>query len=90
VDDIYEHTVRPTMDVGVVVKALTRLDYSALEERLRGLGFNHDTRVGAPRCRWLFESITVDVMPTSPSVNKKLEEEYEICSHAKQRAERRE
>ncbi len=66
VDEAYEPAVRPTMDVDVVVKALTRLEYSALEERLRKLGFEHDMRVGAPRCRWVLDGTTVDVMPSSP------------------------
>ena len=70
VDSAYEPGVRPTMDVDVVVEALTRLDYSALEERLRGLGFTHDTRVGAPRCRWVLDGITVDMMPTSPEAGE--------------------
>lgn len=66
VDDAYVLTVRPTLDVDVVVEALTRLEYSDLEERLRRLGFKHDTRIGASRCRWIVDGITVDVMPTSP------------------------
>jgi predicted nucleotidyltransferase len=56
--------VRPTDDVDVVVEVLSHLDYTELEHRLRGVGFTNDIREGAPRCRWVLENLTVDIMPT--------------------------
>lgn len=56
---------RPTDDVDVVLEVLTTERYSAVEERIRGLGFEHDTREGAPLCRWVLGHLTVDIMPTN-------------------------
>jgi hypothetical protein len=56
---------RPTKDVDVIVEVRTRIQYAELEEQLRGLGFKHDMSDGAPRCRWLFDDIRVDIMPVS-------------------------
>jgi hypothetical protein len=42
---------RPTDDVDVVLEVVTTELYSAVEERIRRLGFEHDTREGAPLCR---------------------------------------
>lgn len=56
--------VRPTDDVDVIVEAVTSARYSDVEARLRGLGFAHDMRPGAPRCRWVLGNLTVDIMPT--------------------------
>ena len=55
---------RPTDDVDVIIEVLTSERYSEVEERLRGLGFSHDTSEGAPRCRWVLGSLIVDIMPT--------------------------
>jgi hypothetical protein len=38
--------------------------YSEVEAKLRKLGFEHDTRQGAPVCRWLLGGVVVDIMPT--------------------------
>lgn len=56
--------VRPTDDVDVVIEALSHLEYTELEHRLRGLGFSNDIREGSPRCRWVINDLTVDIMPT--------------------------
>ncbi len=55
--------VRPTEDVDAIVEVVTWIQYTKIEERLRGLGFRHDTSDGAPLCRWRFENILVDIMP---------------------------
>ncbi len=55
--------MRPTDDVDIIVEILTHKDYSQFEEQLRELGFNHDIREGAPKCRWTFRNLTVDTMP---------------------------
>ncbi|GAB5559826.1 MAG: hypothetical protein SynsKO_14730 [Synoicihabitans sp.] len=56
--------IRPTDDVDVVIEVLSHSDYTKLEQRLRGVGFANDFRVGAPRCRWVLGNLTVDIMPT--------------------------
>lgn len=55
---------RPTDDVDVILEVVTAQRYSEVEAKLRGLGFDHDMRQGAPRCRWVLEALTVDIMPT--------------------------
>jgi predicted nucleotidyltransferase len=59
---------RPTDDVDCVIEVATRQGYYALEKRLRALGFKNSMQVKAPVCRWMFQSITVDVMPTDPKI----------------------
>ncbi len=66
VDARYRATARPTMDVDFAVEIESRIAYSKLESRLRTLGFEHDMRPGAPKCRWRLDGIDVDILPTSP------------------------
>lgn len=55
---------RPTDDVDVILEAVTAQRYSDVEAKLRGLGFDHDMREKAPKCRWVLGNLTVDIMPT--------------------------
>lgn len=55
--------VRQTRDVDVAIGVVALEAYSALEERLRQAGFDHDMREGAPKCRWIFGDTIVDIMP---------------------------
>jgi predicted nucleotidyltransferase len=55
---------RPTIDVDCIVEITSFSKYTELESTLRNLGFRHDTRDGAPRCRWIYGDVVVDVMPT--------------------------
>jgi predicted nucleotidyltransferase len=55
---------RPTDDVDVIIEVVASHRYSDVEARLRSLGFSHDMREGAPRCRWVLGTLTVDIMPT--------------------------
>jgi hypothetical protein len=57
--------IRPTKDVDIIVEIFTYAEFSALEERLRNAGFQHDTSDGAPICRWVVEGCRVDVMPVN-------------------------
>lgn len=68
VDDPSVLEIRPTLDIDLSVQVVTLPEFYELEERLRGLGFRHDTREGAPICRWLVEGVTVDVMPTESAI----------------------
>ena len=58
---------RRTIDVDVVVEVATYAEYSALEGRLRELGFRerHEDNV---ICRWSLEKLIVDVMPTETKI----------------------
>lgn len=60
--------VRPTVDVDAISEVTSYADYVNLSERLRALGFKHDTSEGAPLCRWLHSGITVDIMPLDERV----------------------
>lgn len=68
VDDPSVLEIRPTLDIDLSVQVVTLPEFYELEERLRGLGFHHDTREGAPICRWLVEGVTVDAMPTEYAI----------------------
>jgi hypothetical protein len=59
---------RPTDDVDLVFEISSRLEYGRLEEDLRAMGFVHDTSQGAPLCRWIFQGVRVDAMPTDPAI----------------------
>ena len=54
---------RPTDDVDVILEAVTSQRYVDVEAKLRRLGFDHDMREKAPRCRWVLGNLTVDIMP---------------------------
>lgn len=56
--------IRITEDVDIIAQALTACDYHAIEAKVRARGFSNDMRPGAPICRWVYGSVTVDVMPT--------------------------
>ncbi len=57
--------IRPTNDVDAITEVVTRIQFTDLEKQLRNLGFSHDTSEGAPICRWLYQGIKVDIMPTT-------------------------
>ncbi|MBI5201469.1 MAG: hypothetical protein HY925_07795 [Elusimicrobia bacterium] len=59
---------RATDDVDCVVELGTRAAYHKLEEKLRGLGFQHPIDERGPICRWRFMGIKVDVMPQEGAV----------------------
>lgn len=63
-DNPHLSPARPTDDVDVIIEIATSERYSDVEARLRASGFDHDMRVGAPRCRWTLGGLTVDIMPT--------------------------
>lgn len=59
---------RPTDDIDVVVEVATYSEFSSkIEERLRQLGFTNDQE-SRVICRYKIRGLTVDVMPTDPSV----------------------
>jgi hypothetical protein len=63
-DDAQLSPVRPTDDLDIILEVVTTQRYSDIEAKLRGAGFAHDTRQGAPMCRWTLSGLTIDIMPT--------------------------
>ncbi len=61
-------SVRPTDDVDCVTSIVTRVEYHAMEDRLRELGFRNSMDPKAPICRWLYKEIPVDVMPVKGEI----------------------
>lgn len=59
-------TVRPTLDVDVIVEVVSLPEYYRFEKRLQRLGFKPDK--DGPRCRFRIDNIAVDVMPDSEKI----------------------
>ena len=68
VDNAAVQEIRPTIDIDLSVEIVSLGELYALEEQLRSRGFRHDTRQGAPICRWIVDEVTVDIMPTEAAV----------------------
>ena len=60
--------IRPTDDVDIVANVVSQQGYHALEEQLRAKGFKQKMDVAAPICRWSYEDVAVDVMPTDEKI----------------------
>ena len=60
--------VRPTQDVDAIAEIASYVEYGALSARLRGLGLREDASQGAPLCRWRYQHLIIDVMPTDDRV----------------------
>ncbi|MBN2610926.1 MAG: nucleotidyl transferase AbiEii/AbiGii toxin family protein [Bacteroidales bacterium] len=67
-DDPAASDIRATKDIDCVVELSSKMAYANLEEKLRSKGFAHDTSQNAPICRWIYEGIKVDVMPTDEDI----------------------
>lgn len=59
---------RPTDDIDVIIELTANEDRYSLETALHKRGFRNDTREDAPICRFVHGALTIDVMPTDPSV----------------------
>jgi hypothetical protein len=59
---------RVTVDVDAIAEILSYAQYAAFGERLRSLGFSEDTTQGAPVCRWVQQSVVLDVMPLDDNI----------------------
>ncbi len=69
VDLVRPGDVRATLDVDIVVEAVSRLEYYRVEEQLRDLRWSQPLLEGGPICRWRTpDGVTVDVMPIDESV----------------------
>lgn len=60
--------VRPTRDVDAIVEVSSYAAFTALEDRLCGLGFRESYTEGAPVCRWIHENLVFDLLPTDSSI----------------------
>ncbi len=67
-DDPASSDIRPTQDVDCTIELSSYREHTELEEELRTKGFANDTSRGAPICRWIYQDIKVDVMPTDENV----------------------
>ena len=67
-DDPASSDIRPTQDVDCTIELHSYREHTVLEEELRTKGFANDTSQGAPICRWIYQDIKVDVMPTDENV----------------------
>ncbi|MES9879185.1 MAG: hypothetical protein ABW162_18340 [Candidatus Sedimenticola sp. PURPLELP] len=68
ITDLAASPIRVTRDVDVIAEVSTLSDYHILAEHLRKRGFKEDVSDDAPICRWVAESLILDVMPTNPSI----------------------
>ena len=59
---------RATDDIDAIIEISTLPQYQAFESELRKLGFKNDMRDGAPVCRYVHDTLTLDVMPTEPAL----------------------
>ena len=68
VTDPAADAIRVTKDVDVLMDIRTRREYHRLDRMLEQIGFKHDLREDAPICRWIYEDVTVDVLPIREDV----------------------
>jgi hypothetical protein len=67
-DELSADEVRPTIDVDCVLEILSKRSYYNLAEILRQLGLQESREVGDPLCRWKYQDLILDIMPTEPEV----------------------
>jgi len=68
VTTVRAQTIRMTEDVDLIAKVTSAQEYHAAESRLASRGFKHDMSPGAPICRWRYDEIKVDLMPSGTNV----------------------
>jgi predicted nucleotidyltransferase len=60
--------VRVTYDVDLISSVSALTGYHRLERDFDKLGFKRDLSPDAPICRWRYQGIEVDLMPTDPGI----------------------
>ncbi len=60
--------VRFTEDIDCIISLASKKDFNNLESIIRKKGFENDIRKAAPICRWVYQDITVDIMPDDPKI----------------------
>jgi hypothetical protein len=68
VDEVVKADLRPTDDVDCVVEITTKGKYYQLTEQLRKLGLEESTKLNAPLCRWQYQEINIDIMPSHEKI----------------------
>jgi hypothetical protein len=68
VDEVVKVDLRPTNDVDCVVKITTLGKYYQLASKLRELGLEESTKPSAPLCRWQYQEINIDIMPSDETI----------------------
>ena len=68
VTDKTADAIRVTKDVDIMVDIKNRREFHAAERLLESRGFRHDTRDDAPICRWIYNDVTVDILPIREDV----------------------
>lgn len=68
VTSVRAQVIRPTDDVDIVANIISQQDYHALEKQLRAKGFTQEMAANAPICRWRYQGVAVDVMPTDEKI----------------------
>lgn len=59
---------RPTFDIDAIAAIPSYGGYASFGNRLRELGFSEDPTEDAPICRWVQQSVTLDLMPLDESI----------------------
>jgi predicted nucleotidyltransferase len=59
--------VRPTNDIDVVIELWNYTSFVTLEDKLRSIGFVNDRNANIT-CRYTYQGITVDIMPTDEKI----------------------
>lgn len=67
VDRPEQADVRPTYDIDVLMEIGSYGEYARIQEKLAAIGFNVDPEARVT-CRYKYQGLTVDVMPTDESV----------------------
>lgn len=68
IDDPAAIYIRPTKDVDCIIELTGRQEFSKFESNLRSKGFHNVINDDAPICRWVYNDILVDVMPTDEKI----------------------
>jgi hypothetical protein len=67
-DEISAQDARPTIDVDCVLEISSRYSYYKLAQTLRQLGLQESHEPGDPLCRWKYQDLILDIMPTESEV----------------------
>jgi hypothetical protein len=67
-DELSADEVRPTIDVDCVLEISSKRSYYNLAEILRQLGLQESREPGDPLCRWTYQDLILDIMPTEPEI----------------------
>ena len=59
---------RATIDLDAIAEIASYAEYAQFGDRLRALGFTEDTTEDAPLCRWVLQSVILDVMPLDEDI----------------------